>query len=129
MGKRYEPTGKNDDKSARRRALRHGKFAETLATIWLMLNGYRILARNYRCRGGEIDIVARKRDVIAFVEVKARQTVNQSVDAVGYETRQRVSSAADHFVARTGSFGDCTLRFDIIAVLPFRWPVHLQDAF
>ena len=65
----------------RRRALRRGLFSEYLAAFSLMLRGYRILAMRYRAKAGEIDIIARKGDLVSFIEVKARATAASSVFA------------------------------------------------
>ena len=113
----------------KRRSLQRGVWSERLAVLALLLRGYRPLARNFRCKAGEIDIIARKGDVIAIVEVKARATVDKAVDAVGYENRQRVMAAADWWLSRRKDFAALSVRYDIVAVVPGRWPVHLKDAF
>lgn len=113
----------------RRRALGHGRFAETLAALALRLKGYRIIARNFRTRSGEIDIIARRGDLVAIVEVKARDGVAAAVDAVGHHSRERIRRAAGLWLARQKDAPQLSLRFDIVAVLPRRWPVHLPDAF
>jgi putative endonuclease len=123
-----------DDRAARREggrleALRRGRRAEQFAAAALMAKGYRIVGRNYRCRAGEIDIIVRRGDLIAFVEVKARATVAEAVDAVSAEAQRRIANAAEHWLARRADAGRLSWRFDIVAVQPRRWPVHLPDAF
>lgn len=116
-------------RKAKRSALRRGVVAEHLAAIALRLKGYRIVARNFRCRLGEIDIVVRKGDLIAFVEVKARHTVSEAFDAVGPDTQRRLSNAADIWISRQPDAARLSWRFDIVAVLPRRWPIHFPEAF
>ena len=112
----------------RRSANRRGHGAETLAAGLLRLMGYRILGRGYRVPAGEIDIVARRGKTVAFVEVKARETLADALDAVGHTQRQRIVRAAEHFMARHPGLQDCDIRFDVIAVLPRRLPRHVPDA-
>ena len=66
----------------RRRARKFGLRAERVAALWLLLKGYRILARQFRIAGGEIDIVARRGGVVAFVEVKARPLLDDAAAAI-----------------------------------------------
>lgn len=113
----------------RRKAQRLGIWSERLAVLALLAKGYRIADRNFRCRLGEIDIVARKGDLIAFVEVKARGSVEEAVDSVGAEAQRRIAAAADLWIARQRDHARLSWRFDIVAVLPRRWPLHLPEAF
>ncbi|CUX40008.1 YraN family protein [Rhizobium oryzihabitans] len=113
----------------RRKAERRGHAAEYWAALYLLLRGYRILAIRYRTRLGEIDLIARKRDVIAIVEVKARSSGEGAVDAVGWRSQQRIRAAADLWLSRRRDAGRFSLRFDIVAVLPRRLPKHFIDAF
>lgn len=73
----------NDPGLKRRRAERRGHVSEYLAALYLMAKGYRILAIRYRTRLGEVDLIARKRDLVIFVEVKARIGEREAIDAVG----------------------------------------------
>lgn len=114
--------------AGRKRANRRGHGAEFLAAVLLRLKGYRILARGYRVPAGEIDIIARRGRVIAFVEVKARATLADALDAVGQKQRSRIVRAAEHFMAGHAAPGACDLRFDVIAVQPGRLPRHITDA-
>lgn len=114
---------------ARRSALRRGRRGEWLAAAALMLKGFRILARRHRTRLGEIDLIARRGDLVLIVEVKARPTLEQAMDAVGFEARRRIAGAADLWLARQPDHARLSLRFDLIAILPRRWPVHVVNAF
>ncbi|WP_048645457.1 YraN family protein [Nitratireductor soli] len=114
---------------ARQRAYRRGHRGEWLAATVLMLKGYRILARRHRTRLGEIDLIARRGDLVAIVEVKARPTLEQAMEAVGFETQIRIERAADLWLARQPDYARLSLRFDLVAVLPRRWPVHVENAF
>lgn len=121
---------KNESGHNRRIAAeRLGKRAEFLAAAYLMLKGYRIVARRYKTKLGEIDIIARKGDLISVAEVKARPTVREAADAVGYESQRRINHAADLWLSKQRDHANLSVRFDIIAICPWRWPVHLKDAF
>jgi putative endonuclease len=113
----------------RRRAEHLGLTAETRAAWTLRLGLHRILARRFRCHAGEIDLVARRGRTLIFVEVKARDTLEAAIAAVTPRARARILAAADVFVARHPSYADHDRRFDIVAVLPGRWPKHIADAF
>jgi putative endonuclease len=113
----------------RRKAERRGHTAEYWAALYLLFRGYRILAIRYRTRLGEIDLIARKKDVVAIVEVKARSSGEGAVDAVGFRSQQRIRAAADIWLSRRKDAARFSLRFDIVAVLPRRLPQHFIDAF
>ena len=113
----------------RRRAYRRGHFAEWKAAFALILKGYRILAFRHKTKLGEIDLIARKGDLIVIVEVKARPTVEQAVDAVSQSSKRRIHNAADLWLGKQRDASKLSIRFDIIAVCPLRWPVHLENAF
>ncbi|MAS13835.1 MAG: YraN family protein [Nitratireductor sp.] len=114
---------------ARQKAYRLGHRGEWLAAMALRLKGYRILARRYRTKLGEIDLIARRGDVVAIVEVKARPTVEAAMDAVSYHAQIRIERAADLWLARQPDHARLSLRFDLVAVLPRRWPVHVENLF
>tara|TARA_R110002020_G_scaffold87061_3_gene214916 strand:- start:11657 stop:12025 length:369 start_codon:yes stop_codon:yes gene_type:complete len=113
----------------KRRSERKGRRAEWLAALALMLKGYRIAALRYRTPAGEIDLVARKGDLIAFVEVKARRDLAAGVDAVSYPAQLRIAAAGELFISRQKDSARLSWRHDIVVVSPWRWPVHLEDAF
>lgn len=118
-----------DALSLRRKAERRGHGAERLAAFALRLKGYRIVSRRYRTRLGEVDLIARKGDLVAFVEVKARGSEGGAVDAVGFAAQRRIQAAGDLWLSRQPDAARLSLRYDIVAVLPWRWPVHFPDAF
>lgn len=113
----------------RQKAWRRGHVAEYLAAAFLMLKGYRILAIRHRTKLGEIDIVARKGDLAVFVEVKSRRHAQDAIDAVSFSSQRRIRAASDLWLARQPDFALLSQRYDIVAMLPGRWPQHFPDAF
>jgi putative endonuclease len=117
------------EKLKRRKAWRRGHVSEYLAAVFLMLKGYRIVAIRHRTKLGEIDIIARKRDLAIFVEVKARRGEQQAIDAVSFSAQRRIRAASDLWLARQPDYAALSQRYDIVAILPGRWPRHFPDAF
>jgi putative endonuclease len=111
----------------RRAADRMGRRAEWLAVWRLRLAGWRILARRARTPLGEIDLVARRGRVVAFVEVKARPTLEEAQFALGERQFRRIGEAAEMWLARRPPLLAMDRRFDAILVVPRRWPRHLAD--
>ena len=118
-----------DARARRFRAYRKGHWSERAAAVALMVKGYRIVARRHRTKLGEIDLIARKGDLVAIVEVKARRTLSEAMEAIGYESERRIEAAADLWLARQPDYARLSVRFDMVAVLPWRWPVHVENAF
>ena len=108
-------------------ALRRGRKAELWAVFWLRIKGYRILARNHRSVAGEIDIVARKGKVLAFIEVKARRDEASALEAIARQ-RPRLLRGAEAFLARRPDLALLSPRFDAIVVADGHWPHHMIDA-
>jgi len=108
-------------------ARRRGRRAETLAAWLLRLKGFRILARDRREAGGEIDLVARRGRLLVFVEVKARADAGAAAEALRPAQRRRIVRAAQGYLARRPDLADLTLRFDAVLVGGFR-PRHVADA-
>ncbi len=96
---------------------RPGGRGEDLAVAFLLAGGMAILARNYRCRAGEIDVVARDGDVIVFVEVKERagRSHGSAVEAVTWEKRRRIVRAARVYAA-SHRVSEAPIRFDVVSV-------------
>lgn len=118
-----------EGRALRRKAERRGRISEWLAAAWLLIHGYRILALRYRTPLGEIDIVARKRDLIIFVEVKARSSHQSAVDAVSAPSRRRIRAASDIWISRQVNAAAFSMRYDILAITPGKFPRHFKDAF
>lgn len=117
------------ERASRRRAYRRGHFAEYLAAAALMLKGYRIVARRFRTKAGEIDLIARRGDLVALIEVKARASEAAAIDAVTPGAARRIMAAGDIWLSRQRDHDRLSLRGDIVVVLPWRWPRHFPDAF
>ena len=113
----------------RQRHYRRGHRGERLAALALMLKGYRILARRYRTRLGEIDLIARRGNTIAIVEVKVRPTLVAAMEAISFQSEKRIEAAADLWLSHQPDHAKLSLRFDMVAVLPRRWPVHVENIF
>jgi putative endonuclease len=116
----------------RHAAQARGRWSETLCVWHLWLRGWSVLARGFTVgRGsgaGEVDIIARRGDLVAFIEVKARADWEQAAEAVGERQRRRIVRAAEAFLATHPGLDDKTVRFDAMLVAPGRWPKHLPDA-
>jgi putative endonuclease len=113
----------------RARAERHGRLAE-LAALWaLRLKGYRLLAHRYKSPHGEIDLIMRRGQVTAFIEVKARHSADEAIDSVTPFQAKRIAAAARNWMSRDARAARDFCRFDIVAVSPYHWPRHLENAF
>ena len=115
--------------SARRQAFALGLSAETRAAALLIAKGYRIAARRWRSPAGEIDIVARRKRLLVFVEVKARARLDAAAEAVNDRQRRRIVAAAEAWLAAHPDDLGCDIRFDAVLVAPRRLPQHLPAAF
>ena len=110
----------------REAAEKRGRGAETLACWWLRLHGWRILARRARVPGGEVDIVARRGRILAFVEVKARATLDAAALSLDAWRLRRVVVAAERLAPHYQKPGD-DIRIDAIFIAPGRLPRHLAN--
>jgi putative endonuclease len=120
---------RGDPRANRRAAYRWGLSAETVAAMALRLKGYTILERRFRVSSGEIDLIARRGRVVAFVEVKARGSLDAAIEAITPRARQRIGRAASAFIGRHPVYASFDQRFDLVAVIPWRWPRHVPNAF
>ena len=111
----------------RQRAERRGRIGETAAAWWLRLKGWRILARRVRAAGGEIDLVARRGNLVAFVEVKARGDARALDLAIDERRLARVAAAAEQLAPRFVGPGD-DFRIDVILIAPGRALRHIENA-
>ena len=95
-----------------------GKTGEDLACAELRRRGYAILARRYRTRHGEIDIIARESGALVFIEVKARRSTRfgEPCEAVHWRKQQTIGRLAAEYVLRHG-IGNARCRFDVVSVV------------
>jgi putative endonuclease len=110
-------------------AFRTGISAESRAAALLIAKGFRILARRWRSPVGEIDIIARRRALLVFVEVKARETLDDAAWSVTERQRARIIAAAEVWLARFPDERIRDIRFDAMLVAPGRIPRHIPAAF
>jgi putative endonuclease len=124
-----EPADEDSAEAQRRIAFRFGLSAESRAAAYLVAKGYRILARRFRTSLGEIDIVAMRRGVLVFVEVKARDSFDAAAEAIGKRQHNRIIAAAQLWLAAHPEDAMRDMRFDVVLVVPGRLPRHLPAAF
>ena len=113
----------------RQAAFRVGISAESRAAAFLIAKGFRILARRWRSPLGEIDIVARRRHLLVFAEVKARASLDEAAEAVSDRQRRRIAAAAEIWLAANPDQTIRDIRFDAILVAPGKIPRHIPAAF
>jgi putative endonuclease len=112
----------------RLKARRRGRFAESLCRWHLRLRGWQILASDWRCPAGEIDILARRWGVLAAIEVKSRPDFATGAAALLPRQRRRISRAHEMFLAMHPELAALALRFDVMVVEPLHLPRHLPGA-
>jgi putative endonuclease len=110
-------------------AFRTGVSAETRAAAFLIAKRYRILARRFRTPHGEIDLVARRGNLVIFVEVKARASLDEAAYAVTPRQQRRIIDAAQAWLAAHPEHAELELRFDVMLIAPRRLPRHVMAAF
>lgn len=110
-------------------AERYGRRGESLAAWYLRAKLYRIVERRVKTPVGEIDLVARRFGITAFVEVKARRAGGGELEALQAVNQRRIVQAAEYYVARHPALAAAPLRFDVIFLAPLSWPRHVMNAF
>ena len=113
----------------RQAAFRVGISAESRAAAFLIAEGFWILARRWRSPLGEIDIVARRRHLLVFAEVKARASLAEAAESVNERQRRRIAAAAEVWLAANPDKTIFDIRFDAILVAPGKIPRHIPAAF
>jgi putative endonuclease len=121
-------------RAARQKSHKLGHAAEYIAVAYLLLKGYRILGLRHRNPKGEVDIIALKGSVCVAVEVKARRTIAAGLESVHTHKQHKIAGAMQWFMARPRTSpllarsAERDIRFDVIIVVPWRWPHHIKDA-
>lgn len=110
----------------RQDAERRGRRGESIAAWYLWLRGWRILARRQRVGVGEVDLIARKGRMVAFIEVKWRASAAALDEAIDARRLRRVARAAEALAPRFAKAGD-DVRIDVILLAPGQWPRHMAN--
>src|SRR3954468_4293956 len=106
-----------------------GLSAESRAAALLIAKGYRIVARRFRSTVGESETRARRRRTLIFVEVKARERLDDAAEAVIVRQQRRIIAAAEAWLASHPDDVNNDIRFDVMLVAPKSLPRHLMAAF
>ena len=122
-------TARNSQRFPTPTAYATGVAAESSARGLLESKDYRILAHRYKTKGGEIDLVAKRGDHLAFVEVKRRKTQEEAAYAVVPRQQARIAVAAENFLGEHSELSHCSASFDVILVTPNRGCAHIEQAF
>lgn len=115
-------------KKSRIKNYKLGIFAEACATIYLRCKLYRIVARRMRNHFGEIDIIALRGNCLICIEVKTRSSKESLDEVLTAKQKNRIINAAASFIARHPEFSNHYLRFDLMLLSPYRWPIHITNA-
>jgi len=129
MARRAKPLASPAPRPERVKAFQLGLSAESRAAMLLVAKAYRIAARRWKTPFGEVDIVARRRRTLVFVEVKARATLEVAAEAVTERGKRRIIAAAELWLAHHPDDANCDIRFDVILVAPGKMPRHIANAF
>ena len=113
------PDIRNDNTHSPQNKRTTGSYYEKRACDYLRAQGYRILEKNYRCRAGEIDLIAREDGYLVFVEVKYRSSgrAGDPAEAVDRRKQKRICRAASFYLMCAGMHQDDPVRFDIVSIL------------
>ena len=130
MAQRIEPSNpRSGPRQERVAAFKFGLSAESRAAMFLIAKGYRIAARRWKTPFSEIDIVARRRHALVFVEVKARERIDDAAEAVTERARRRILAAAELWLAHHPDDARRNISFDVMLVAPGKMPRHIANAF
>ena len=120
--------GASDRLIERRRRLGRGRWGELIARVLLPTKGYLILARRHVTPYGEVDIIAARRDRIAFVEVKRRTTTADAQASLTPAQAARIARAADYWLSKHPHYLQREVGLDAVLVTPRGWPRHIPNA-
>ena len=109
-----------------------GKFAEFIAKIFFVLNGYSVVASRFSvCRGsgaGEIDLIIKRSNYLVFVEVKKRSSIPLAMEAIFQNQKYRIYKSAEVFLARNPKYNKFDCRFDAICFNKFYFFKYIKNA-
>jgi putative endonuclease len=129
MPRRSKPEPIVAPRPERQVAFRFGLSAESRAAAYLIAKGHRIVARRWKSPVGEVDIVARRRNTLVFVEVKARGRLDDAAEAILPRQQRRIIAAAEAWLASHPDDVNSDIRFDVVLVAPKSLPRHIVAAF
>jgi putative endonuclease len=105
-----------------------GRRAENLAAIALQIKGYIILERRVKTGRGEVDLIARRGSILAFIEVKMRAKPTDPATILSPTQMQRIVNGATGWASQRPWAQACQWRYDLVLVTPWHWPRHVRDA-
>lgn len=96
-----------------------GAVYEDIAANYLVNAGYEIIEKNFRCRLGEVDIIAKENEYLAFIEVKYRSTIQKGFpeEAVTLHKQKIISKVADYYLMKKKIYVEIPVRFDVVSIL------------
>ena len=106
-------------KLANQKTYQRGVTAEKIAAAWMRFKGYKILEQRYKTAVGEIDLIARRENLMVFIEVKARRTKAEALESITPSMRARIKNVALYYISHHHVEG-CDMRFDVVAITPLR---------
>ena len=123
------PSPSKQKNSFRKFNERAGRRGEAWAALFLRAQGYRIIGARVKTPVGEIDLIARRGQTIAIVEVKSRSFSHQEAEALLAVNQRRIVRAAQFWLTGRNEAVGLDIRFDVIFLAPFAWPRHIVNAF
>lgn len=126
LGERPRVRGKNIFRPSKFNSYWFGNFAETIAAWYLRLNFYRILARRFKTKIGEIDIVVKRLNTISFIEVKYRKDSKFLFETVTQMQIKRIKNAAELFLIKHPYYNNCKKNIAVIYMNKYFWPRYRQ---
>jgi len=116
-------------RSSRQSSHAIGIAAECCARQLLESKSYHILAQRYKTKAGEIDLIARRGNHLAFVEVKHRKTQDEAAWSIAPRQQARIAMAAEVFLGEHATLAQCSASFDVVLVSPSQGCAHIEQAF
>lgn len=104
-----------------------GILGEFIASVYLMLKGFRIEERRFKTHCGEIDLIASKGELVVFVEVKSRKSMEKCFNAVKNRQLSRIQRASQIFLKRYPSLAMRQIRYDVIFISGWCLPLHIEN--
>lgn len=121
-------SGLSKEKTHKQKTYDRGVWAEKYASGYLIAKGYKILENRYKTKYGEIDLIVQKGSVIAFVEVKARKSIDDALESITPKMRGRIENSARYYLSQNEDAIHYELRFDVIAIKSPLSLSHIENA-